>query len=101
MVALADRREVRAEIVGVDELTDIALLKARPRGLPVIPWGDSSTLQVAEWVLAIGNPFQLSQTVTLGIVSALGRANVGAFRPTRTSSRPTPRSTPATRAARW
>ncbi len=47
-------------------------------GLPVIPWGDSTKLKVAEWVLAIGNPFQLSQTVTLGIVSALGRANIGA-----------------------
>jgi Do/DeqQ family serine protease len=78
MVALADRREVRAEIVGVDELTDIALLRLGLRGLPVIPWGDSSELRVAEWVLAIGNPFQLSQTVTLGIVSALGRANIGA-----------------------
>ena len=44
----------------------------------MIPWGDSSKLKVAEWVLAIGNPFQLSQTVTLGIVSALGRANIGA-----------------------
>ena len=44
----------------------------------MIPWGDSAKLKVAEWVLAIGNPFQLSQTVTLGIVSALGRANIGA-----------------------
>jgi S1-C subfamily serine protease len=78
MVALADKREVRAEIVGFDDLTDIALLRLDLRGLPVIPWGDSSQLRVAEWVLAIGNPFQLSQTVTLGIVSALGRANIGA-----------------------
>jgi Do/DeqQ family serine protease len=78
MVALADKREVRAEIVGFDDLTDIALLRLDLEGLPVIPWGDSSQLKVAEWVLAIGNPFQLSQTVTLGIVSALGRANIGA-----------------------
>ena len=77
-VALADKREVQASVVGVDEWTDIALLKLELRGLPTIPWGDSSKLKVAEWVLAIGNPFQLSQTVTLGIVSALGRANIGA-----------------------
>jgi len=77
-VALADKREVRAQVVGVDDATDIALLRLELRNLPVVPWGDSSKLKVAEWVLAIGNPFQLSQTVTLGIVSALGRANIGA-----------------------
>ena len=77
-VTLADKREVRARVVGVDDWTDIALLKIEAEGLPVIPWGDSSTLKVADWVLAIGNPFQLNQTVTLGIVSALGRANIGA-----------------------
>lgn len=76
-VSLADRREVRARIVGVDPATDIALLKVEAAGLPVIPWGDSSQVKVAEWVLAIGNPFQLNSTVTLGIVSAKGRANVG------------------------
>src|SRR6185436_6781901 len=72
-VVLADKREVRAHVVGADDWTDIALLKVDLKGLPVIPWGDSSQLKVAEWVLAIGNPFQLSQTVTLGIVSATGR----------------------------
>jgi Do/DeqQ family serine protease len=77
-VALGDKREVRAQVVGLDDATDIALLKLDLRNLPVIPWGDSSKLKVAEWVLAVGNPFQLSQTVTLGIVSALGRANIGA-----------------------
>jgi len=76
-VALADKREVQATIVGVDPTTDLALLKIDAGNLPTISWGDSSTLKVAEWVLAIGNPFQLNQTVTLGIVSALGRANVG------------------------
>jgi Do/DeqQ family serine protease len=75
-VVLADRRELPAKIIGVDEWTDLALLKIDARPLPVLPWGDSSKLRVAEWVLAIGNPFQLNQTVTLGIVSALGR-NVG------------------------
>jgi serine protease Do len=76
-VALADKREVEAKIVGVDPATDLALLKIDAGRLPTIPWGDSSRLKVAEWVLAIGNPFQLNQTVTLGIVSALGRTNVG------------------------
>ena len=73
-VVLPDKRELKAKIVGVDEWTDIAVLKIEARGLPVLPWGDSSKLKVAEWVLAIGNPFQLNQTVTLGIVSALGRS---------------------------
>ncbi|HEY5618584.1 MAG TPA: trypsin-like peptidase domain-containing protein [Vicinamibacterales bacterium] len=76
-VALGDRREVEAQIVGVDPATDLALLKIGVNDLPTISWGDSSKLKVAEWVLAIGNPFQLNQTVTLGIVSALGRTNVG------------------------
>jgi len=73
-VVMGDKRELKAKIVGVDEMTDLALLKIEARGLPVLPWGDSSKLKVAEWVLAIGNPFQLNQTVTLGIVSALGRS---------------------------
>ena len=73
-VVMPDKRELKAKIIGVDEFTDIALLKIDDRGLPVLPWGDSSKLKVAEWVLAIGNPFQLNQTVTLGIVSALGRS---------------------------
>jgi len=77
-VGLPDKREMRAKVIGTDALTDIAVLKINATGLPVMPWGDSSKLRVAEWVLAIGNPFQLSQTVTLGIVSALGRTNVGA-----------------------
>ena len=76
-VALADKREVEARIVGVDPSTDLALLKIPATNLATIPWGDSDQLKVAEWVLAIGNPFQLNQTVTLGIISALGRTNVG------------------------
>ena len=78
-VVLADKRELKAKIIGADEWTDIALLKIDARGLPVLPWGDSSKLKVAEWVLAIGNPFQLNQTVTLGIVSALGRSLNGSL----------------------
>jgi Do/DeqQ family serine protease len=76
-VALADKREMEAEIIGVDPATDLALLKIAARNLPTIPWGDSSKLKVAEWVLAIGNPYQLNQSVSLGIVSAVGRTNVG------------------------
>ena len=76
-VAIGDRRELKARIVGVDPWTDLALLKVEGASLPTIRWGDSSKLKVAEWVLAIGNPFSLNQTVTLGIVSALGRAGVG------------------------
>ena len=77
-VALSDKRELRAQIIGADPFTDIALVKITAHNLPTIPWGDSSKLRVAEWVLAIGNPYQLSQTVTLGIVSALRRSNIGA-----------------------
>jgi Do/DeqQ family serine protease len=76
-VSVGDRRELRAKIVGADSWTDLALLKVEAGGLPVIPWGDSSKLKVAEWVMAVGNPFSLNQTVTLGVVSALGRAGVG------------------------
>ena len=76
-VSLGDKRELRAQIVGVDPTIDLALLKINARGLPTMPWGDSSQLKVAQWVLAIGNPFQLNQTVTLGIVSALGRTSLG------------------------
>jgi serine protease Do len=76
-IALPDKREIKGEVVGTDPDTDIALLKIGVTGLPVVPWGDSSQLKVGEWVLAIGSPFQLSQTVTAGIVSATGRANMG------------------------
>ncbi|MCA1650921.1 MAG: trypsin-like peptidase domain-containing protein [Acidobacteria bacterium] len=76
-VVLPDKRELRAKIIGVDAQTDIALLKVDATNLPALRWGDSSKLKVAEWVLAIGNPFQLNQTVTLGIVSATGRSLEG------------------------
>ena len=77
-VILADKRELPAKIIGLDQQTDLAVLKIEGRNLPTIPWGDSTKLKVAEWVLAIGNPFGVfSQTVTLGIVSATGRSVEG------------------------
>ena len=76
-IALPDKREIRGKVIGTDPATDIALLKINVSGVPILPWGDSSQLRVGEWVLAIGSPFQLSQTVTAGIVSATGRTNVG------------------------
>ena len=76
-VTLPDKREVKGRVVGIDPATDIALLKVDTTGLAAVPWADSSKLQVGEWVLAIGSPFQLSQTVTAGIISATGRANLG------------------------
>jgi serine protease Do len=76
-IALPDKREIKGKVIGTDPITDIALLKIPATSLPVVPWGDSNQLKVGEWVLAIGSPFQLSQTVTAGIVSATGRANMG------------------------
>jgi len=76
-VTLPSKREVRGRLIGTDPATDIALLKLNVGDLPVVPWGDSAQLKIGEWVLAIGSPFQLSNTVTAGIVSATGRTNVG------------------------
>jgi serine protease Do len=72
-VKINDGRELTGKVVGRDAKTDLALLKVDAAGLPVIPLGDSSQLQVGEQVMAIGNPFGLEQTVTTGIVSATGR----------------------------
>jgi S1-C subfamily serine protease len=72
-VTLPDNRELPATVVGIDPYTDLALLKVAATGLQPLPWGDSSKLRVAEWVLAIGNPFEFNQTVTLGIVSSTSR----------------------------
>lgn len=76
-VTLYDKREFKGKIVGTDPKTDIAVIKIPAENLPAIKWGDSDKLQVGEFVLAFGNPYGLSHTVTMGIVSALGRANVG------------------------
>ena len=72
-VTLNDNRKFAAKLVGTDPTTDIALLKIDAKDLPTIPFGDSEKLKVGEWVLAVGNPFNLTSTVTAGIVSAKGR----------------------------
>ena len=77
MVLLGDKRKLPAKLIGTDPKTDLAVIKIDATGLPVLPWGDSISLQVGELVLAVGNPFGLNQTVTMGIISAVGRANVG------------------------
>ena len=72
-ITMNDNRKFVAELIGTDPSTDIALLKIDATDLPVIPFGDSEKLKVGEWVLAVGNPFNLTSTVTAGIVSAKGR----------------------------
>lgn len=73
-VGLNDRRELRAELVGADESSDIAVLKVDANNLPVVKIGDSDDIKVGEWVLAIGSPFGFEHTATQGIVSALSRS---------------------------
>lgn len=73
-VRFANKRELPARIVGVDPLTDVAVLKVEAEDLPVVTLGDSSRLEVGQWVLAIGAPLGLERTATQGIISALGRA---------------------------
>ena len=74
VVSLQDRREFIAELVGTDERSDIAVLKIDGGNLPVVKLGDSNSLKVGEWVLAIGSPFGFDHSVTAGIVSAIGRS---------------------------
>jgi len=76
-VSLADKREFEARIVGTDPKTDVAILKIDGKDLHFIPLGDSDNARVGDIVLAIGNPFGIGQTVTMGIISAKGRSNVG------------------------
>jgi serine protease Do len=76
-VSLADKREFKAKVVGTDPRTDVAVLKLDATNLPAVVFGDSSNVKVGNFVLAIGNPFGLSQTVTAGIISAIGRGNLG------------------------
>ena len=74
IVRLSDRRELKAEVIGVDKRSDVALLKIEATGLPVVKIGKSSELEVGEWVLAIGSPFGFDHSATAGIVSAKGRS---------------------------
>ncbi|HIB54384.1 MAG TPA: DegQ family serine endoprotease [Nitrospirales bacterium] len=76
-VVFGDKREFQGTLIGTDPKTDLAIIKIDATDLPSLPWGDSDQLQVGEMVLAVGNPFGLNQTVTMGIISAVGRANVG------------------------
>ena len=72
-VTLNDNRTFKAKLIGTDPVTDIALIKIEEKNLPTIPFGDSEKLKIGEWVLAVGNPFNLTSTVTAGIVSAKAR----------------------------
>ncbi|MBM3345867.1 MAG: PDZ domain-containing protein, partial [Betaproteobacteria bacterium] len=77
VVTLKDRRELKARLVGADPGTDVALLRITPDRLSAVKFGDSDALNVGDFVVAIGNPFGIGQTVTSGIVSALGRTGLG------------------------
>lgn len=77
-VTLNDNRKFTAKLIGTDPQTDIALLKIEGNEFAYIPFGNSDNLKVGEWVLAVGNPFNLTSTVTAGIVSAKGRGGIGA-----------------------
>lgn len=80
-VTLNDNSKFKAKLLGTDPQTDIALLKIDSDDLPYIPFGNSDNLKVGEWVLAVGNPFNLTSTVTAGIVSAKGRGGIGSTGP--------------------
>lgn len=72
-ITLEDNRRYPAKVIGTDPTTDLALLKIEEKGLPSIPFGDSDEAKIGEWVLAVGNPYELNSTVTAGIVSAKAR----------------------------
>jgi serine protease Do len=76
-ITTSSRRRLAATLVGTDPVTDIAVVRVDAAGLPTLPWGDSAKAEVGEYVIAVGNPFQLNQTVTMGIISATGRSNIG------------------------
>ena len=79
-VGLYDKRRFDATVIGTDPLTDLAVVKIDAENLPVAYLGDSDNLKVGQWVMAIGNPLSLSSTVTAGIVSAIGRGQLGLIR---------------------
>lgn len=75
-VVLNDRRTYVGEIIGADASTDVALIRIKEKGLPFLTYGNSETVKIGEWALAVGNPFNLESTVTAGIISAKGRSNI-------------------------
>ena len=72
-ITLNDNKKYQAKVIGTDPTTDLALLKVDAHDLPYVTYGNSDDLKVGQWVLAVGNPFNLTSTVTAGIVSAKGR----------------------------
>ena len=79
IIRLSDKREYRGQVLGIDPKTDLAVVRFQPdqHALTVAPLGNSDALRVGEWAIAIGNPFGLDQTVTVGVISATGRSDVG------------------------
>ncbi len=77
LVKLSNNKEYKGRVVGTDKRSDLAVIKIEEKNLPTIKWGDSDKLRVGEIVLAIGNPYGLNQTITMGIISALGRSGIG------------------------
>ncbi|MDI1355900.1 MAG: Do family serine endopeptidase [bacterium] len=75
-VTLNDKRTYEAELIGADASTDVALIRIKEKGLPYLAYGNSDAVKIGEWVLAVGNPFNLNSTVTAGIISAKGRNNI-------------------------
>ena len=76
-ITTAGHKRLPGTLVGTDPVTDIAVVKVEGGNLPTLSWGDSAKAEVGEYVVAVGNPFQLNQTVTMGIISATGRSNIG------------------------
>jgi serine protease Do len=77
LVHLYDGRELQGRVIGTDPRFDVALVQVQAQGLKAVPMGDSSRLQVGQWAIAIGSPFGLEQTMTVGIISATGRKGLG------------------------
>ena len=76
-VVLPNKREFKGKLIGADSRSDVAVIKIDDKDLPAITWGDSDKLRPGEMVMAVGSPFGLTQSVTMGIISAVGRANIG------------------------
>lgn len=77
LISLRDKRDLKGKVVGTDPKTDVAVLKVESKNLPAVVFGDSAKVEVGQFVLALGNPFGIGQTVTMGIVSATGRGGLG------------------------